>query len=106
MSSRHLLVAGGGGAANTGVKNGFEIFEIINNGENIVGESVTRYSAAPCLKNIYYKPSYRRHFTGEFSVYSLGVRGAASSNNNLPHSVVVAAGHNEFCQLYKLTLQR
>jgi len=88
VSSRHLLVAGGGGAANTGVKNGFEIFEIINNGENIVGESVTR------------------HFTGEFSVYSLGVRGAASSNNNLPHSVVVAAGHNEFCQLYKLTLQR
>ena len=53
-----------------------------------------------------YKLSYRRHFTGEFSVYSLGVRGAASSNNNLPHSVVVAAGHNEFCQLYKLTLQR
>ena len=59
-----------------------------------------------CPKNICYKPSYRRHFTGEFSVYSLGVRGAASSNNNLPHSVVVAAGHNEFCQLYKLTLQR
>ena len=57
-------------------------------------------------KNICYKHPYRRHFTGEFSVYSLGVRGAASSNNNLPHSVVVAAGHNEFCQLYKLTLQR
>ena len=51
MSSRHLLVAGGGGAANTGVKNGFEIFEIINNGENIVGESVTRYSEANCHKN-------------------------------------------------------
>ena len=58
------------------------------------------------INNIFYKHSYRRHFTGEFSVYSLGVRGAASSNNNLPHSVVVAAGHNEFCQLYKLTLQR
>ena len=50
MSSRHLLVAGGGGAANTGVKNGFEIFEIINNGENIVGESVTRYSGAHVTK--------------------------------------------------------
>ena len=108
MSSRHLLVAGGGGAANTGVKNGFEIFEIINNGENIVGESVTRYSAANVALKIFVTNLRidRRHFTGEFSVYSLGVRGAASSNNNLPHSVVVAAGHNEFCQLYKLTLQR
>ena len=43
-----------------------------------------------------------RHFTGEFSVYSLAVR--ASSNNNLPHSVILAAGHNQYCQLYRLTL--
>lgn len=88
ISPRHLLVAGGGGAANTGVKNGFEIFEITNNGEQLVGESITRY------------------LTGEFSVYSLGVRAGSSANNNLPHSVILAAGHNEFCQLYKLTLDR
>jgi len=87
ISPRHVLVAGGGGAANTGVKNGFEIFEIINNGEQIVGESITR------------------HETGSYNVYSLSVRNGAS-NNNLPHSVMLAAGHNEFCQLYKLTLDR
>ena len=28
ISPRHLLVAGGGGAANTGVKNGFEVFQV------------------------------------------------------------------------------
>ena len=86
------MVAGGGGAANTGVKNGFEIFEIINNGDSIVGDSITR------------------HLTGEFSVYSLSARGGGGgsngANNNLPHSVVLAAGHNEWCQLYKLTLDR
>ncbi len=47
-----------------------------------------------------------RYLTGEFSVYSLGVRAGSSANNNLPHSVILAAGHNEFCQLYKLTLDR
>ena len=44
ISPRHILVAGGGGAAKTGVKNGFEIFEITNNGEQLVGESITKYS--------------------------------------------------------------
>ena len=29
ISPRHLLVAGGGGAANTGVKNGFEVFQVL-----------------------------------------------------------------------------
>ena len=47
ISPRHILVAGGGGAANTGVKNGFEIFEITNNGEQLVGESITRYYFKP-----------------------------------------------------------
>ena len=28
VSPRHVLVAGGGGSANTGVKNGYEIFEV------------------------------------------------------------------------------
>jgi len=86
ISPRHLLLAGGGGAANTGVKNGFEIFEITTNGENVIGESVTRF------------------FTGEYSVYSLAARPAA--NNNLPHRVLLAAGHNEYCQVYTLSLDR
>jgi len=86
ISPRHLMVAGGGGAANTGVKNGFEVFQISSNGENVIGESVTR------------------HFTGEFSVYSMAVRPAG--NNNEPLKVLVAAGHGEFCQVYQLSLQR
>merc|ERR1719228_2453340 len=86
ISPRHLMLAGGGGAANTGVKNGFEIFEITTNGENVIGESVTRF------------------YTGEFSVYSLSARPAG--NNNIPHRVLLAAGHNEFCQVYSLSLER
>ena len=120
------MVAGGGGAANTGVKNGFEVFQVTlslmttsqllsqisSNGENVIGESVTR------------------HFTGEFSVYSMAVRPAGSAkvlpmihkwfipsssrndnthvpgNNNEPLKVLVAAGHGEFCQVYQLSLQR
>jgi len=86
ISPRHLMLAGGGGAANTGVKNGFEIFEITTNGENVIGESVTRF------------------YTGEYSVYSLAARQAG--NNNVPHRVLLAAGHNEFCQVYSLSLER
>ena len=85
VSPRHVLVAGGGGSANTGVKNGYEIFEVTTDGETVRGETVSR------------------HFTGEFSIYSLAVRGA-TSNNNLPHSVILAAGHNQYCQLYRLSL--
>lgn len=84
VSPRHVLVAGGGGSANTGVKNGYEIFEVTTDGEAVRGETVSR------------------HFTGEFSIYSLAVR--ASINNNLPHSVLLAAGHNQYCQLYRLSL--
>ena len=36
ISSRHLLVAGGGGAANTGVKNGFEVFQVLPHGKGPV----------------------------------------------------------------------
>jgi len=78
-------VAGGGGSANTGVKNGYEIFEVTTDGELVRGESVTK------------------HLTGEFSIYSLAVR-SSKDNNNSPHSVILAAGHNQFCQLYRLSL--
>ena len=36
ISPRHLLVAGGGGAANTGVKNGFEVFQVLPHGKGPV----------------------------------------------------------------------
>jgi hypothetical protein len=41
ISARHILVGGGGGSANTGVKNGFQIFEITTNGTQCVGTCVT-----------------------------------------------------------------
>jgi prolactin regulatory element-binding protein len=40
---RHLIVAGGGGAANTGIANGFEIYEIYHNGEHFVAEEIQRH---------------------------------------------------------------
>ncbi|XP_023346448.1 prolactin regulatory element-binding protein, partial [Eurytemora carolleeae] len=86
ISPRHILVAGGGGSANTGVKNGFQIFEITTDGENCIGTSVCRF------------------YTGEFSVMSLSARG--NINNNQPLKVYVAAGHNEYCQVYSITLGR
>lgn len=86
LSPRHVMVGGGGGAANTGVKNGLQVFEISCTGEQVVGESVTR------------------HFTGEFSVYSMAVKPAG--NNNEGGRVTVAAGHGQYCQLYSLSLDR
>ena len=65
-------MAGGGGAANTGVKNGFEIFEIINNGEQIVGESITRldrFLSTVLVKNFSFFPSDTRLGATMFTVY-------------------------------------
>jgi len=86
LSPRHILLAGGGGSANTGVKNGFQIFEVSTDGDNCTGTSVCRF------------------YTGEFSVMSLSAR--SISNNNVPLKVYVAAVHNEFCQVYSITLGR
>lgn len=85
ISPRHILLAGGGGAANTGVKNGFEIFEITHNGDHSIGESVTRY------------------VSGEFSIMTASGSRPGTSNNN---EILVAAGQNEFCQIYSLSLAR
>lgn len=43
MLIRHLLVAGGGGSAKTGVANGFEIYEIFHNGRHFVAEEIQRH---------------------------------------------------------------
>lgn len=40
---RHLIVAGGGGAANTGIANGFEIYELFHNGEHFCAEEIQRH---------------------------------------------------------------
>lgn len=38
-----MIVAGGGGAANTGIANGFEIYEIYHNGDHFVAEEIQRH---------------------------------------------------------------
>ncbi|XP_049871449.1 prolactin regulatory element-binding protein [Pectinophora gossypiella] len=47
LTNRHILVAGGGGASNTGVANGFEIFELSHNGSRFVAEEVMRHETGP-----------------------------------------------------------
>lgn len=105
LSPKHLLVGGGGGAAKTGVKNGFvshtldvsssrallyepftfqEIFSLSHNGKHTVAESMNRFE------------------TGEFAVMNL----ASAQYQSDSLSVVLAVGQNENTQLYKLQMAR
>ncbi|KAG8182785.1 hypothetical protein JTE90_018658 [Oedothorax gibbosus] len=43
LTERHILVAGGGGSAKTGIRNVIEIYELINDGSTCRAESVTHY---------------------------------------------------------------
>lgn len=43
LTERHILVAGGGGSAKTGIRNVIEIYELINDGPTCRAESVTHY---------------------------------------------------------------
>ncbi|XP_011504856.1 PREDICTED: prolactin regulatory element-binding protein [Ceratosolen solmsi marchali] len=47
LTSRHVLVGGGGGSSRTGVANGFEIFELSHDGTQFNAEEVTRYETGP-----------------------------------------------------------
>ncbi|KZC15214.1 PREDICTED: prolactin regulatory element-binding protein [Dufourea novaeangliae] len=49
LTSRHILVGGGGGSSKTGVANGFEIFELSHNGSQFVAEEVTRHETGPSV---------------------------------------------------------
>ncbi|XP_043287876.1 prolactin regulatory element-binding protein [Venturia canescens] len=49
LTSRHILVGGGGGSSKTGVANGFEIFELSHNGSHFVAEEVTRHETGPSV---------------------------------------------------------
>lgn len=84
ISPRHVMLSGGGGAANTGVRNGFEIFEIGHNGSQCIAESLVH------------------HQTGEFSC----MNASASRYDPLKQRTIIAVGHNEKCQTYSLQLAR
>uniref|UniRef100_A0A182K7U2 Uncharacterized protein n=1 Tax=Anopheles christyi TaxID=43041 RepID=A0A182K7U2_9DIPT len=49
LTSRHVLVAGGGGASKTGVANGFEIYEIYHDGEKYIADEVIRHETGPTV---------------------------------------------------------
>ncbi|CAF4872393.1 unnamed protein product [Pieris macdunnoughi] len=80
LTNRHVIVAGGGGASNTGVANGFEIFELSHNGSKFVAEEVMR------------------HETGPNVVMNLSVR-------NIQNRTYLTAGQESHCQLYKVNIR-
>lgn len=49
LTNQHILVAGGGGSAKTGVANGFEIYELSHDGERYVAEEVLRHETGPSV---------------------------------------------------------
>ncbi|XP_005189767.1 prolactin regulatory element-binding protein [Musca domestica] len=75
LTSRHVLVAGGGGASKTGVANGFEIYEIYHNGQHFCAQEVIR------------------HETGSNVVMNFAVR-------NDGRRSYLCAGQEAHCQMY------
>ena len=77
LTSRHILVGGGGGSSKTGVANGFEIFELSHNGSQFIAEEVTRHETGPSV-------------VMNCTTYSDGKR------------TWIAAGQESHCQLYNV----
>ncbi|XP_037928141.1 prolactin regulatory element-binding protein [Teleopsis dalmanni] len=75
LTSRHVLVAGGGGSSKTGVANGFEIYEIYHNGTHFCAEEVVR------------------HETGANVVMNCAIR-------NESRRSYLLAGQESHCQMY------
>ncbi|XP_015127284.1 prolactin regulatory element-binding protein [Diachasma alloeum] len=78
LTSRHILVGGGGGSSKTGVANGFEIFELSHDGWGFTAEEVTRHETGP----------------------SVVMNCACSSGEKKTYLV---AGQESHCQLYDVT---
>lgn len=79
VTSRHILVGGGGGSAKTGVANGFEIFEISHNGKSFVAEESIRHETGPAV-------------VMNSAVYNDGKR------------TLLVAGQEGHCQLYHIRM--
>ncbi|XP_012529745.2 prolactin regulatory element-binding protein [Monomorium pharaonis] len=77
LTSRHILVGGGGGSSKTGIANGFEIFELSHNGVHFVAEEVIRHETGPSV-----------------------VMNCAAHNNGKKTWIV--AGQESHCQLYNV----
>lgn len=77
LTNRHIIVGGGGGAAKTGIGNGFEIFELSHDGKRFIAEEVTRHETGPSV-----------------------VMNCSSFSDN-KHTYLVA-GQESHCQLYNV----
>ncbi|KAK7063104.1 hypothetical protein SK128_021245 [Halocaridina rubra] len=87
VSGRHILVGGGGGAAKTGIKNQFDVFELYHNGTQTVGERVLSYEVGDfCITNMV-------GWTGSIAV--------ASKKMTAP-TIFLSMGLEEKCILLKL----
>uniref|UniRef100_A0A1B6LG88 Uncharacterized protein n=3 Tax=Graphocephala atropunctata TaxID=36148 RepID=A0A1B6LG88_9HEMI len=78
LTSRHVIVGGGGGSSKTGVANGFEIFELSFNGKRFVVEEMMRHETGPSV-----------------------VMNCASLNTH--KKIFLVAGQESHCQLYMVT---
>ncbi|XP_054284824.1 prolactin regulatory element-binding protein-like [Macrosteles quadrilineatus] len=78
LTSRHVIVGGGGGSSKTGVANGFEIFELSYNGNRFVVEEMIRHETGPSV-----------------------VMNCACVST--PKKTYLVAGQESHCQLYLVT---
>ncbi|XP_066589159.1 guanine nucleotide-exchange factor SEC12 [Prorops nasuta] len=78
LTSRHILVGGGGGSSKTGVANGFEIFELSHDGTQFIAEEMTRHETGPSV-----------------------VMNCATYNDG--QRAWIVAGQESHCQLYNVT---
>ncbi|XP_045582062.1 guanine nucleotide-exchange factor SEC12 [Procambarus clarkii] len=87
VSGRHVVVGGGGGAAKTGIRNQFDVYELYHNGTQTVGERVLSYDVGNhCITNMVAWP---------------GAITAVSSRMMAP-AISLAMGLEESCVLLKL----
>ncbi|XP_077301285.1 guanine nucleotide-exchange factor SEC12 [Arctopsyche grandis] len=80
ITSRHVLVAGGGGSSKTGVANGFEIFELSHDSERFIAEEIIRHETGPSVV-------------------------MNCSAVNLNKHLYLVAGQETHCQLYNVNLK-
>ncbi|RXG56768.1 Prolactin regulatory element-binding protein [Armadillidium vulgare] len=53
VSGRYVIVGGGGGAARTGIKNKFDVYELYHNGKQTKAERVVSHDVGPaCISNL------------------------------------------------------
>ncbi|KAK4324454.1 hypothetical protein Pmani_004902 [Petrolisthes manimaculis] len=84
VSGRHVLVGGGGGAAKTGIKNQFDVFELYHDGTQTKGERVLS------------------HDVGDDCITNMTGWSKATSNKIAAPNISLALGLEERCLLLKL----